>query len=300
MTCSISYFSVPGNFIFWRLIVRGLLILLLVALLFPAQPSFAEGSLAQTPAAKTGPLGFGAAEFTTDLESDRPDFTEGTQAIDPGHLQLEAGYTYVRDQNDGETRESHTMPEALLRIGLVKHFELRLTWEGYVEESIENDPNDDSGVTDMGIGYKQELLDQRKHNPSLAYLFELGIPVGSDNQTADGVEPTFKLLGAYDLNDRYSVASNLNLSSLEGEDSNYLEYSASGTVGVGLTEELGTYVEYFGLYPENESGEVDTHYLNGGFTFKACENLQFDVRAGFGLNSAADDLFTGVGVVWRV
>ena len=61
-----------------------------------------------------GVLAAGADEPSGALESDRPDFTEGTCTIKPGRVQLESGYTYTRE---GSAKESHVFPELLLRAG---------------------------------------------------------------------------------------------------------------------------------------------------------------------------------------
>lgn len=47
--------------------------------------------------------------------------------------------------------------------------------------------------------------------------------------------------------------------------------------------------------PHSADTALPEHYFNGGFTFPITNNLQFDVRAGLGLNEAADDYFLGAG-----
>jgi len=63
-------------------------------------------------------------------------------------------------------------------------------------------------------------------------------------------------------------------------------------------EKIGSYVEYFGFYP-NDLGTDCAHYVNGGLTYLLTDNVQFDIRLGHGLNNEADDLFTGVGLSVR-
>src|SRR5262245_10367572 len=61
------------------------------------------------------------------IESDRPDFTEASSTVGKGRIQLEAGYTYIRDRPGSVTTHSHSYPEALLRIGaLAEWLEFRL------------------------------------------------------------------------------------------------------------------------------------------------------------------------------
>lgn len=254
--------------------------------------------------AETGPLGFGSAAITRDFETDRPDFTEGAQSIEPGHLQLETGYTYVRDEAEGATFEAHSVPEALLRIGLSNAVELRVGWEGYVNERMS--PNVDGadsrieGVSDLSLGWKQMLAVDTASEVDFSYIFQLSLPTGSSETSSDEVEPELKLVFAHDLSDSAGLGMNLNLASIEGEESRIFEASASLALGLDLTEQLGTYAEYFGFYPEAGVPETDRHYVNGGFTFMLTENAQLDVRAGLGLNAAADDFFTGAGFSFRI
>ncbi|MBL8851755.1 MAG: transporter [Planctomycetaceae bacterium] len=42
------------------------------------------------------------------------------------------------------------------------------------------------------------------------------------------------------------------------------------------------------------------HYFDGGFTVKLTPDVQCDIRAGNGLNDAADDYFIGTGLSWRM
>ena len=41
------------------------------------------------------------------------------------------------------------------------------------------------------------------------------------------------------------------------------------------------------------------NYLNGGFTYLINDDMQWDIRAGVGLNEAADDFFVGSGLSVR-
>ncbi|MCH8913289.1 MAG: hypothetical protein IIA33_06935, partial [Planctomycetes bacterium] len=63
--------------------------------------------------------------------TDRPDFTESTDAVPRGHFQLEMGYTFTYDREKTDRVRDHTAPEFLLRVGLFDDFELRLGWAGY-------------------------------------------------------------------------------------------------------------------------------------------------------------------------
>ena len=260
--------------------IRGIALVAVALLTLPAPLLAAEP-----------PLGFGVAGFAEPLESDRPDFTEGTRSIAPGHLQLEIGYTYTRD-SVGDSRE-HTLPEALLRAGLSQDIELRLGVPGYVRAGA--DGVTEEGLADSSVGLKVRLFEGPV---PVSIISALTLPIGSSELSADGVEPEAKLCWAYDLAPTIGIAGNLNIAWPDPGE-RFLEPSASLTIGTDLTEELGGYLEYFGFYPVDTDSEDETHYLNGGVTLALSDNMQLDARVGAGLNDDAADLFSGVGFVVR-
>jgi hypothetical protein len=243
------------------------------------------------------------------LVTDRPDFTESTVTVPPGRVQLELGYTFTADDEKGVRSGDHTFPEFLWRIGLAEDVELRLAWDGWsFTEELFQERNDagrrvrrkehDDGVTDMSVGFKFHLLDQSGWIPDFGVITELSLPTGESSKSSGDVDPLVGLLWAYDLADRWSLAGNVNLSVPTGELGRFFQTSASVSVGWQITDVVGSYVEYFGFYP-NERGRDAAHSLNGGFTFLLTNNLQLDIRAGVGLNEEADDLFIGTGLSIR-
>ncbi len=248
--------------------------------------------------------------MTQPMVTDRPDFTESTDAIPSGHFQLEAGYTFTYDREHKDRVRDHTAPEFLLRIGLVDDLELRLGWQGYSwteNQFVTRTPagrrvtREDwtDGAHDLSIGFKLKLLEQDGLVPHFGILASMNVPVGSDVVSPGDVEPGAVLLWAYDLTDDLALAGNVGFASLTDGGDRFYQTSASISVAVALTERLGAYVEYYGLYPNAEHSDA-AHVLNGGFTFLINNNFQIDWRIGGGLNEEADDFFTGVGFAWRI
>ncbi len=268
-------------------------------------PSECEGR----PRPEVNLFGLEAAPLDEPLVSDRPDFTESAVAVPYGRIQLEGGYTFTYDSGDGIRTQDHTYPELLLRVGLVEDFELRLGWVGWshTEESFRTETragrsvrvtDSDDGGNDMSAGFKFHLLDQDGLFPDFGVITELSLPTGASGQTSGDVDPVAKLLWAYDLTDDLSVAGNVNFAVPTSDNGRYFETAASLSFSYAITDRVGSYVEYFGFYPSDRN-QADTHFLNGGFTFLITNNLQFDVRAGMGLNDEADDFFTGAGFAIR-
>ena len=227
--------------------------------------------------------------FAGPMVTDRPDFTESTEAVPRGRFQLEAGYTFVRRRGPDE----HSVGEALLRYGFAERWELRIEAPSLVFES---DPYD-AGLSDLGIGLKHELAEQDGARPALGLIVSATLPTGSEGFSEDTVVPQATLAWAYDLTERLSLGGNFNLAAPRDEDERFLAPSSSLALGLALAEKLGVFAEYFGFYPSGDRDE--THYGSAGLTYLFTPNFQLDFRVGIGLNSAADDGFAGTGFSLR-
>lgn len=254
-------------------------------------------------------FGIHRAPIDDNLITDRPDFTESTEAIPIGRFQLELGYTFTYDREDDVRVRDHTAPELLLRMGIVEDFELRFAWAGYsyteTRDTVRNDAGRrvsseswEQGANDFELGFKLKIAEQNGLRPNLAILGAMTFPTGSSHISPGDVEPLVGLLWAYDLSDDVALAGQFLVGTPVEDGRRYVQSAASLSLGVSLTERLGTYIEYYGIYHNTRESDC-AHTVNGGFTYLITNNLQFDIRAGFGLNEEADDFFTGAGLSWR-
>jgi hypothetical protein len=234
----------------------------------------------------SGPLGWGRAELTQEMETDRPDFTEGTQPIASGHFQVEGGYTYT----SADSTDEHVLPELLGRFGLSDDAELRLGWAGYVHGDEED------GLANISVGFKHSLVTLDDSSTAFSWIGQLELPTGDDDVAADRVIPEIKFLWAHPLEDNLGVAGNINGAVPYEDGDRFFEAAASLSLAYDIDAIWGSYAEYFGIYPEEGNAE---NYLNGGLTYAVSDDLQLDARVGFGLDNDSADLFTGVGVAFR-
>ncbi len=287
-----------------RLLCRIALVVL--ALAGRARP---EEATTQPTSDDSKPLSMWRVPLTEPIITDRPDFTESAVTVPRGHLQLETGYTGAYDRENGRRESAHSFPEALLRIGLMTDFELRLGWTGYVyQEELFREKNDvgrtvsrnphERNAADMYVGFKWHLLDQGGGLPDFAIIPAITVPTGQSIATSGDVDPEIKLAWSYDLTERVGVSGNFNLRVPTEDTHRFVQTAASVSVNTSITEWLGCYGEYFGFYPNAIDSDC-AHYLNGGFTLLANDNLQFDIRVGKGLNEEAVDAFIGAGVSFR-
>lgn len=265
--------------------------------------------------------------------TDRPDFTEASSTVGKGRIQLESGYTFVRDRTGGATTIGHSYPETLLRVGMFADWlEFRVgqnfgnTRTGAalgvfgVSDGGGTSGADSaggpagagtgggaasrtSGAEDLYLGAKIALTEQKGALPETAVIFQGTVPTGSRDLTAGEVQPGVNLLYSWTvIDDRLSFGGSLQANrAIDDTRHGYVEVAQSFTVGYGLTDKLGAYTEWFAFYPTGAiaPGVGPQHFFNGGFTYQFTPNLQFDIRAGVGLNRRADDFFVGSGFAVR-
>lgn len=251
-----------------------------------------------------GDGGDGGPNLDEPLISDRPDFTEASSTVGLGVVQLEGGYTYAYDSDAVGSTKSHSFPETLLRVGVLADWlELRAAWN-YGEESATEfgvGRTRATGSQDLYLGVKLGLTGQEGVLPEMAVMFQMDVPTGSSAFTAGETLPGVVWLYGWDLNDWLSTGGqtqvNRALDDVTGQP--YAEFSQSWTINYALLDRVGAYTEWFVFAPDGADTNHTENYADGGFTFSVTNNLQLDVRAGVGLNEAADDYFVGSGFAVR-
>lgn len=260
--------------------------------------------------------GNGEEEEEDTIVTDRPDFTEASTTVGRGRIQLEAGYTYFYDKENGIRSRTHSYPEMLWRIGMFADWlELRIVQN--FDSFLETDNNArqrHSGAEDFVLGCKIALAEQKGCWPELAMIVQCSFPTGADAFTAKEVLPGGSLLYSWevipdclDLGGSTVANRSNSVSGLPGVGADievrhaYLELAQSVTLGYTLGKKLSAYTEWFAFFPSSAlDPEIGPeYYFNGGFTYLITNNIQFDIRAGVGLNRHADDFFTGSGLSIR-
>jgi hypothetical protein len=252
-----------------------------------------------------GPEVPGGPDLNEPLITDRPDFTESSVTVGMGVVQIEAGYTFTFDDNEDGKVNEHSYPETLFRVGMfAEWFELRLGWNyGESAETVFGGGDSNvEGAEDLYIGSKFALTPQSGCLPETGLILQMTLPTGASAFTTDEVMPGVNYLYGWDLTETFSAGGSTQVNRAlddNGEDF-YVEFAQSITTGFGLTDKLGSYAEWFMFAPAGAETAENQQYFNAGFTYLFTDNIQWDIRAGAGLNDAADDFFTGTGLSVRM
>lgn len=240
------------------------------------------------------------------IVTDRPDQTESAEVVPRGLVQIEAGYSFVHVDQDGEVLEASAIPSTLVRWGLDPKVELRFGWVGYVSEEREvaGVDTDDSGSGNTSLGAKIKLREERGRAPQLAILVDFVLPTGHTALRSDRIDPSARVCGSHTLSERMGFGWNLGIAAVTTEDAGGEPdtdtlgiYTAA--LGIGITERWSAFVELFGGIPFSGSADP-ANLFDGGFTYLVSDNVQLDLSGGVGLNDHADDWFMGAGISFRL
>lgn len=242
----------------------------------------------------------GGPDLDEPLVTDRPDFTEASSTVGRGVAQLEMGYTYNFDYDGTDRTIGHSYPEFLLRYGIIADWlEFRIV-QNFASERVNGVEN--SGSEDLYLGMKIALTPQEcRILPEMAIIPQMFVPTGSGIFGDDEVLPGLNWIYSWEINDCIATAGSTQFNRVVDEvtDQAYTEWAQSWTVAYTLTDRMGGYTEWFALFPHSSDTGLSEHYFNGGLTVLLNNDVQWDVRAGVGLNDAADDYFVGTGLSIR-
>lgn len=240
-----------------------------------------------------------AQEKTPELITDRPDQTESSAVVPHKSLQIETGFVLENDETNLIVQKSFAYNTTLLRYGLLNNFELRLGLD-YLGERIDIKNTDStlsvSGISPIYTGFKVKITEEDGLKPEIAFLGGLVIPLtASDVFKPEYSAAKIRFSFSHTLSERISLGYNLG-AEWDGE-SVVPGYFHSLTLGIGITNNLGFFLESFGLV--HEEGDTE-HILDAGFTYLLLPNLQLDISGGIGLNDNTMDNFISFGISYRI
>jgi hypothetical protein len=256
-----------------------------------------------------GPLAATAQE-EPELVTDRPDQTESTAIVPAGRVQIELGASLAGDEigEDAHEIENHAsqLGATLVRVGLNRRFELRLGWEGWLDEEVTSGSlrEREDGAGDAVIGAKLGLRQGEGLSPAIALLVHSSVPIGDAAFTTDRYDSSFRLAVSHDLEGGIGLGYNVGVET-ESSDAEGSGHSTLATAiytlsaGIPAGERLGFFVEVFGEIGLSADGPP-ANSLDTGATYLLRPNLQLDAAVGVGISEAAGDWFAGIGVSARL
>ena len=230
---------------------------------------------------------------TEPLVTDRPDVTESAETVAAGRFQLEVGASFERRGDE----EVLAVPEALVRLGLARGFELRVEPGAWIETSGPEGLDREDGRDDGSVGVKMALGD------GAALIVDTAVPTGEAAVNAgDAWQPGALLALAWNLPAwaglPWSLGANAGVRSAVEDGERFEAFTWSLALGTELGRGWGAFAELFGTSREEPDGSARAA-ADAGLTRLVTPDFQLDAAIGVGLDGEDTDWFATVGVAWR-
>jgi len=246
-----------------------------------------------------------AGEELPPLSADRPDQTNGPGLVPPGTVQVELGATRAEATDGGNEAVAESWGQTLVRLGLFDDCELRLAFDGWREVRSSGPAGRGSiqGTGDSSIGAKLRLVEEGARRPAVSLLATLILPTGEVALRRARATPQVVFAFGHELSPRLSLSANLGAewdtlpADAERPERAVLTGLASASLGIGLGERWGAFVELFGVRAE---AAVTGLGFDAGLACLLRPNLQIDAAASVRLDGPLDDRFATIGLSFRL
>lgn len=241
-----------------------------------------------------------SAPTVRDMVTDRPDTTESPITVPAGMFQVEMSFfDYSRDGDAGVREEDWIFGQINLKAGLAQDLDLQVIFDSYqqVKTSGGGASQRLSGFGDVTVRLKKNLWGNDGGRSAGGLIPYVSVPTGTE-VSADVWGGGLIVPVSYSITDRVSIGVMGQVDIAHDEETNGqdLEWIHSASLGIGLTEDLGMYLELVGI-----AGN-DTNYqalFDTGLTLAVTDNLMFDVGVRIGLNRPAPDFGVFSGMSFR-
>jgi hypothetical protein len=243
------------------------------------------------------PVMFQRSAPLRDLNTDRPDVTEGPFTVDAGHLQVEMDFVSItHNRVNGDRTRSSALAPFNLRLGLLQNLEVGIFVAPYtrqVDEPRGGMRETRRGFGDIGLRAKVNLWGNDGGASAFGLIADLTLPTGAEGIGDDHLSGGVIFPAAFELGEGWELGAMTEFDLRPGTSTGtQLRWINSATLGHALAGDLSGYVEL--TSDAGEGAHVAT--FDVGLTLKLDTNTQVDLGANFGVSRAADDLqvFTGL------
>jgi hypothetical protein len=236
------------------------------------------------------------------IATDRPDFVESSNVVGFGRLQVETSVLIERDRTGGARSRVLSTP-TLVRIGAGETFELRVETDGRSvahQRDAFGERSNGAAWNDAALGVKWHVADGTGGRPSVGVLVHADLDSGSRRVRGQGVRPSLRVVGEWELADGYSLGVMPGVGIERNEDGKRYRYGILGfVVGKELTEHVRGFAEI--AMPKiagMRNGGTEASF-DLGAAWLLTSKVQVDAMLARGLNRRTPDLAFTVGLSFK-
>jgi hypothetical protein len=233
------------------------------------------------------------------IATDRPDFVESSAVVGKGRLQVETSVAGERDR-DGPLVLRSTATPTLLRLGVSDSVELRVESDGLLHTWSEA-AGSARGHADTSLGIKWHAADAQGNAPSIGILVHADLPSGSAQFRGEGIRPSLRLVGEWELPADMSLGIMPGIASETTGDGRRFGSGIFGLViGKAWNPRFRSFVEVSApqVARARDGGSVVS--FDAGMAYLLTDNCQFDTAVSRGLNRRTPDLSWTVGLSFKL
>lgn len=223
------------------------------------------------------------------IQTDRPNETEGAAAVSKHELQLESGFSF--EERDSEP--TFEIPEIVLRYGISKNAEVRL------ESALQRTNQTYSpiyGFKPLTVGFKYHILDHNNITPDIAVLGRLSIPWLADKVYQEPkYGPELRLLFQHELSKTSHIGYNAGLHWTA--ESAAAEYIYTVAADHSISKKLKIVIETYGFAQPHHHAQ---NTADLALLFLANNDLQLDFITGSGITHSSAQKFVELGLSFRI
>jgi hypothetical protein len=243
------------------------------------------------------------ADADDGISTDRPDFVESSQVVGKGRFQVEWGLARERSDDASGARRRIDSTPTLLRLGVSDTLELRIETDGYLrsrsEEAGPSRFTRERGFADTSLGVKWHMQDddEATGRPAIAWLLHVDVETGSAAFRGDGLRPSLRAVGEWELDDAMSVGAMGGAAVDRHPDSGrFAAGILAVTVGRSWTDRFRTFVELAGrqLASSRHGGSVVS--FDAGTAYLLSPSVQVDAVVSRGITHTSPDWEFGAGL----
>jgi hypothetical protein len=244
-----------------------------------------------------------------EIETDRDSFTPATTTAGRGRLIVESAYSFIDNRR---VKETHSVPELILRYGLTERVELRLGWNyevGGAGGEVTGTGGSAAGEILAGqpvrreytlsYGAKVRVSDHRGWVPGSAVIVQGFTPTGGGAGTTTATQLVATYVTGWELPNRWKLDAAFRYGFVSEEGDRFNHWAPSVVLKVPVGERWAAHAEYFGIFTTGKAENSTLHFFSPGVHYLVTPDLEVGVRVGWGLNDQSARFFSNTGFGWR-
>lgn len=204
-----------------------------------------------------------------DVNTDRPDQSEGVYTLPKNKFQLEDGFTFS-DENISNN--------LMLRYGFFNGTEIRLS------SDIEKNKSENIQVDNLVLSFKQRILQERESLPAITLVGYLAYKNPLKQWQTD-----IYLAFENNISEKFVLCYNVGTSNF------FKELNVTTQFGYSINKDLYTFLEYFAVF----GNQFPVHNFDTGLLYCITSDFQIDVSFGRSIFNENSNWFVSTGFAYR-